>query len=98
MLFARESGRMVQGLSWCGRSSCGRGSTAPGADCGEVEGSEGLAGRRVGGAGEVQEDVLEVRLAGRDVDDAEAFALQRRQHLAGIHLVLAVGDGEDPRR
>src|SRR4051812_43076159 len=49
---------------------------------------------RVGSAGEVEEDVLEVRLTGRDVDDSEPLALKRGQNLAGIHLVLAVGDGE----
>src|ERR1044072_5314034 len=46
--------------------------------------------------GEVQEDVLEVGLAGRDVDDAEPFLLQRGEHFAGIDPVLAVGDRQRP--
>src|SRR5688500_18560946 len=41
---------------------------------------------------QVEEDVLEVGLAGRDVDDAEPLALQGGQDVAGIDPVLAVGD------
>src|SRR5258708_985402 len=48
-------------------------------------------------AGQFEEDILEIGLAGRDVDDAEASRLQRRQHLAGIHPVLAVGDRDGAR-
>src|SRR5688572_20111733 len=46
------------------------------------------------GAGKVEEHVLEVGFAGRNVDDPEALALERGEHFAGIHPVLAVGDGE----
>ena len=45
---------------------------------------------------QAQEDVLQVRVAGRHVDDPEPFLLQRVEHLAGVHLVLAVGDLERP--
>ena len=47
-------------------------------------------------AGEVEEDVLQIGLAGRDVDDAEPLALQRGEHLAGIDPVLAIGDRQRP--
>src|SRR4051812_1395656 len=51
---------------------------------------------RVRRAGEVQEDVFEIRLTGRDVDDAVAVMLDGGEHLAGIGLILAVGDDQGP--
>src|SRR4051794_1289558 len=48
------------------------------------------------GAHEAQEHVLEIGIAGRDIDDAEAFRCQGCEHLARIHLVLAIGDLECP--
>ena len=45
---------------------------------------------------QAQEHVLEVGVAGRDVDDRKAFGGQRREHLAGVDLVLAEGDLERP--
>src|SRR3546814_7975599 len=51
---------------------------------------------RVGGPGEVQEHILQVSLASGYVDDAESVALEGGEHLAGIHPVLPVGDGEGP--
>ena len=46
------------------------------------------------GRDEAQEHVLEVGVAGRDVDDREALGGERGQHLAGVDLVLAEGDLE----
>src|SRR5690606_36282552 len=49
-----------------------------------------------GRAGEIEEHVLEIRLAGRDVDHAESLALDGGEHLAGVGAVLAIGDDEHP--
>ena len=51
--------------------------------------------RRVG-RGQAQEHVLQIRVTGRHVDDRQAVGGQRGQHLAGVGLVLAIGDLERP--
>ena len=45
-------------------------------------------------ANQAQEHVLEVGVAGRHVDDREPVGSESAQHLAGVDLVLAVGDLE----
>ena len=58
-------------------------------------------GRRSGSSrdvpGQREEHVLQVGIAGRDVDDAEAGSAERGEHFAGVDAVLAVGDFERSR-
>ena len=53
--------------------------------------------RRAASAGQAQEHILQIGIAGRDVDDAEPFGGERGEHFAGIDLVLAIGDLERAR-